>query len=93
MLMDKCCIFSIHKRCCRRIDCLNSANTDIIILIDEGKWYKQKVKEVLAAMRDDSNLSRQDDRDFRQALCFGRISEHIIDKLCQVKCTCLIHTG
>ena len=77
--MDQCCTLSIHKRCCRCIDCVNSANTNIIILIDEGKWYNKRLKNYwLLSEAIQTHPGRflfyqqQDDRYFLQA-AFRRV--------------------
>lgn len=69
--------------------CISSKNTDIIISVDGGKWYEQKVNKVLSSARKESTTEtipsfpatgwqKFPPGTIPTGVCYGRIYEHII---------------
>ncbi|XP_048730406.2 uncharacterized protein LOC125647675 [Ostrea edulis] len=74
------------KRC---LECIESKNTDIIISVDGGIWYEEKVREVLSTARSKSSADmipllptsgwqKFPSGSIPKGFCYGRIYEHII---------------
>ncbi|XP_056023104.1 uncharacterized protein LOC130046326 isoform X2 [Ostrea edulis] len=74
------------KRC---LECIESKNTDIIISVDGGIWYEEKLREVLSTARSKSSADmipllptsgwqKFPSGNIPKGFCYGRIYEHII---------------
>ncbi|KAL3891606.1 hypothetical protein ACJMK2_003861 [Sinanodonta woodiana] len=71
------------------LDCMQSKNTDIVIHVDGGKWYEQKVSAVLSSVRTSksteavpflptSQWNNFPSINIPKGFCYGTIYEHII---------------
>ena len=73
------------------MECIESSNTDTVIHVDGGKWYEQKVSEVLSSVRTSMSTETTFSSYKLQVIeivfltvndlkgfCYGIIYEHII---------------